>query len=233
MFQGLCPRKGRVQGNEPLLTPQNYRAVTYTAAIVIGYEGVVKCSLYQRPMNDQTFKEFCLETEEIPPHARNLGGRPLTQLLPRRSYIVWDRLGRSGRCKEPIRMHYNPEIRRQLKEAGVEVIILPPKGHLLNPEKVFHASLQDRISRWNPPGNPKNEFGRLIVGPRSFKEAQVALSEALAELGGNSSITKGCYEKRAYGQDLLRRLHQSKIGKSVLHEREEVQFIHHWPKHEE
>lgn len=233
VFQGLCPRKGRVQGNQPLLTPQNYRAVTYTAAIIIGHSRVIKCSLYNHPMNDPTFRTFCLENEPAPAHAKNLGGPPLTESLPPSSYVVWDRLGRSGRCLNPVRMHFNPEVMQRLDDVAVKVMILPPKGHLLNPEEIFHSSLQERISRWNPPGNPVNEFGHRVVGPRNFIEAQTALSDALEDLKDSKKTFEGCYKKRAYGDCLLRHLNMSKIGKQVLKERQEVKFVFHWPTHEE
>ena len=55
----------------------------------------------------------------------NLGGVPVPQLVTRGHVLFWDRLGRSGRSKDPVSCHFNPAIKKALFDAGVSCDLLP------------------------------------------------------------------------------------------------------------
>ena len=111
-------------------------------------------------------------------------------------------------------------------------MLLPPKGHLLNPQELLNAKLQESISRWRSKKPKKDEYGRIITAPTSYAEARCALSEAIRATIG-SSMFEGFYEKRMLRADLMQRLDGSKEGEAVLLEREEVAVINHWRINEE
>ena len=79
-------------------------------------------------MNDTAFRAFCLEAKEPTLDAPNIGGPPLSTLLQPESFLIWDRLGRSGRSKNSTAMHYNLEIHQELNENSIAVKLLPLKG---------------------------------------------------------------------------------------------------------
>lgn len=231
LYCRTLPRKGRTRKGKKLYGRVPYMAARFTGVAVISESGCIKSDVIQGNMNDTNFVRFCLESQHPTQDAPNLGGRPIHQLLPEGSYIIWDRLGRSGRCKHPNKLHYNREIRRRLKQGGVQVVFLPPKGHLLNPAELFINAVQERVARWHPPGNLVDEYGHLVVGPRSYEECRVALSKAVAEL--KPSAFMGFYDKRCSGDHFVERMQESSIYQQVQNERSEVAVIAHWGKNED
>jgi transposase len=61
--------------------------------------------------------------------------------------LLWDQLGKSGRCLHPIRQHFNSEVIEKLKRKGVKVIHLPPKGKYLNPLELLFSDLKEHYIR--------------------------------------------------------------------------------------
>eukprot|EP00771_Trimastix_marina_P002294 gnl/Trimastix_PCT/3415.p1 GENE.gnl/Trimastix_PCT/3415~~gnl/Trimastix_PCT/3415.p1 ORF type:complete len:339 (+),score=20.13 gnl/Trimastix_PCT/3415:1139-2155(+) len=60
--------------------------------------------------------------------------------------LIWDRLGRSGRCANPTKQHYNPTVLGRFKARGAKVLHLPPLGKYLQPlELLFHDLKEHRI----------------------------------------------------------------------------------------
>ena len=57
--------------------------------------------------------------------------------------LLWDRLGRSGRARNPVKQHYNPEVIQRFNNIGVKVIHLPPLGKWLNPLELLFNDLKD------------------------------------------------------------------------------------------
>ena len=71
--------------------------------------------------------------------------------------VVWDRLGRAGRCKNPTKQHYNPEVRRMIEEKGCSLLFLPPKGKWWNPIELAF-------------GKAKGHIRQSYVGSQAAKE---------------------------------------------------------------
>lgn len=61
--------------------------------------------------------------------------------------VIWDRLGRCGRCKNPQKQHYNPECRRLIEGLGAKIMFLPPKGKLFNPLYLVFAAIKGHLKR--------------------------------------------------------------------------------------
>lgn len=61
--------------------------------------------------------------------------------------LILDRLGRSGKSKNPKAQHYNPEAHKAIRKAGATVMMLPPKGHLWNPIELLNGDLKEHHIR--------------------------------------------------------------------------------------
>ena len=136
LYAGKVMNLGRARKNDKVCSRVPYMATRFTGSIVISNKGFVKADLIPGNMTDKSFQEFCLNSQESNNVCRNLGGLPLFSLLPKGSFIVWDRLGRSGRSKNPTRMHFNPAVHSALNRGGIQVVMLLPKGHMLNPAEL-------------------------------------------------------------------------------------------------
>ena len=99
---------------------------------------------------------------------------------------------------------------------------------MLNPSELFINVANNMIAHWTPPGSPKDEFGHLIVGPRSLEDAKSALSEAINRI--RSSAYGGFYRKRMLGGDLECFNSGCRTFETVQTERSEVAVVWHWPK---
>lgn len=215
------PSKGRIRKGEKLFVRQPYRASRYAMIAVISCSKWIKVDLIKGSVNDTAFKTFCLEEQVTTDDAKNLGGPPLSALIPPRSFLIMDRLGRSGRCLEPCKIHYNTEVHEELLDNQVAIKMLPPKGSILNPIEVFNAVIQAKVVKHSKQGT--DEYNRNVpVGPRNFEEARIALSNALEELKDKPWIFEGFYKKRAFGDELIERMEGSKEARKAIKERMEV-----------
>lgn len=110
--KGELPRLARKQEDSPLYGRQPYVCEKYTLLSVIGPEKWIKVWLVRENATDAVLRSFMLDHQAPPPHAPNLGGPPVPNLIPPHTYFIWDRLGRSGRKVDPDNQHYNKEIER-------------------------------------------------------------------------------------------------------------------------
>lgn len=229
IYVGQLKTKGRSPKGKKLFGRQRYRAVRYTAVAVISRQRCVKIDLLKENMTDTAFMRFCLEEQPMLDNSSHVGGKPLSQLIPPGSFLLWDRLGRSGRCKNPCKIHYNPRVISSLKDAGILPVFLPPKGHMFNPIELFNNVIQERVARWHPPGEPRDDYDHLIVGPRNFTEAQMAVSSAVSEV--TERMFEGFYAARLQGRSFEERHARSTAFGAVMEERSEVAVIYRWPSH--
>ena len=234
LFIGGLPRKGRSRRGKPIYARTPYMPKKYTMLAVISTSSWVKVDVIQGNTDDVSFRKFCLENTVPDTATQNLGGPPLPNLLPEGSFIVWDRLGRSGRCLDPCRIHYNKDIATSLRSNTIGVKFLPPKGSLINPIELFNHLIQERVKAWYPEVDPESdEYGRYLPGPRNFQECRVAVSNILEDLKNKSDVFEGMYRKRAFGDELRSRMENSIPAKVVIAERQEVIINDRWKIHEE
>jgi len=86
--------------------------------------------------------------------------------------VIWDRLGRSGRSRNPVRIHYNPDAARKIRGRGCNLLFLPPKGKYLNPIEEANNALKTGVR------NAYNtSAARVQSRQRTFDELQAEAIE--------------------------------------------------------
>lgn len=107
--------------------------------------------------------------------------------------VIWDRLGRSGRCRFPVKQHYNPRARQLIEEKGCQLMILPPKGKYFDPIELVFGLLKGEVRR---------TYGLSIAAmeqrPRTEAEIREAVHDASRKI--NSNQLRGFYKERADGR---------------------------------
>lgn len=63
--------------------------------------------------------------------------RKLVPLLKAGNVVIWDQLGKYGKEKKPYRLHWSPKAKCMIEAVGAKVVMLPPKGKLLNPIELY------------------------------------------------------------------------------------------------
>lgn len=71
--------------------------------------------------------------------------RHLAPNLRLNEVVIWDRLGKAGRCKNPSKQHYNPDVKRLIEEKQCRILFLPPKGKLFNPIELVFGILKTHL----------------------------------------------------------------------------------------
>jgi len=61
--------------------------------------------------------------------------------------LFWDRLGRSGRAKNPVKQHFNPMTISEFEKRGVAVRYLPRLGKYFNPIELLFQDLKSHFIR--------------------------------------------------------------------------------------
>jgi len=121
----------------------------------------------------------------------------LAPLLKEGDVVLWDRLGRSGRCKNPSKQHYNPLAIQLIKERGATVIFLPPKGKPWNPIELYFHVFKDHVRETYPRTQAAQERR-----PRTVPE----LCEAVLDAHRRIPLTayEGFFRARANGREFRR-----------------------------
>jgi hypothetical protein len=128
----------------PLLKPaiQGFLQGSLSIWGVMSHRGFLKLWVTEESGNDDTCRRFFCETQ---PDSDIGSDAPLFDLLPPSSFVLVDRLGRSGRCKFPIAEHYSPYIKARFNQAKKGYLCLPPSGALLNPIELAWCELKRRV----------------------------------------------------------------------------------------
>ena len=150
--------------------------VVHSSFSAIGPRGYYKVWLSENNANDTEVKHFVLNDIPPPPpppaHTPDLGGPPLpAEISPYNLFLS----GRTGRCNNPSKQHYNPVIHQQFRLLKIQVGMLPPKCRETNPTKLLQAVTQENVRIWQAPGRRSQKYG-----PATFQEAQTAVSEVLS-----------------------------------------------------
>ena len=169
---------------------------------VMSHRGFLKLWVTEESGNDDTCRRFFCETQ---PDSDIGSDAPLFDLLPPSSFVLVDRLGRSGRCKFPIAEHYSPYIKARFNQAKKGYLCLPPSGALLNPIELAWCELKRRVCYMQPPGEPVDTWGQVIRGPRNLKEARVMIKAAALEMNAEPKLWRSFIHRRAEGCELHRR----------------------------
>jgi transposase len=114
-YTNEAPTHGRSEKGKRISRPRERHGKKLTFLLAVRKSGLVHQPwIIDRSANDATCVEYV--RDHLVPH------------LQPGEVVIWDRLGRSGRAKNPVKQHYNPEIRKMIEEKGCRLLFLPPKG---------------------------------------------------------------------------------------------------------
>ena len=197
---------------------------------VVTNKGVLRAWITKKTGDETTAKEFFL-SDTLPAgweclfgapgnifgvlkaHGRTLAGRD------KRMVLCLDRLGKSGGSEYCVAGHHVPELRVRARRTGVGLLMLPPKGALVNPIERWNSHVKWLMRRWQPDGEPVDEWGHIIRGPRNEEEAKLALIAAIKHSHADPSCLRHAYHARFDGAELLRRLKSNTTAAAVRAER--------------
>ena len=176
--------------------------------------------------DETTAKEFFL-ADTLPPGWINLHGpdgnvfdliaalgKKMTGRC-RKMVLLIDRLGKSGASAYPIAGHHHPILRVRARVAGVGLLMLPPKGALVNPIELWNMHVKNVMNSLQPVGLPMDSWQQYIRGPRTKSEALAMLKQAILDVNDKPGLLRWCYHMRATGKDVVRRLERHAVGAAV------------------
>ena len=199
---------------------------------VVTVDSVVRAWLTDENGNEESTRAFFLR-DTLPPgwlHVYGPEGNLFDILaargkrLPgrnRQMILCIDRLGKSGRSEYCVAGHHAPQLRVRAREAGVGLLMLPPKGALVNPIELWNLDVKRKVDKWQPDGEPEDDRGRFVRGPRTVDEARQALRAAVTASDKDPKALRHAYHARAAGQQLLAHLEGSRTAAAVAAERAE------------
>lgn len=178
VFGNECKKKGRARVGTKLYYPRSRQSKKYTLHVYMTNEAVLHWELADKNATDaEVLRVF----------------KRVKNKLERGKTLIWDRLGRSGRAKNPTAQHYNPKIAETLRECGVDLMFLPPKGKYFNPAELLFGDLKEHGIRPYFPATGENlTHAKLVKLIRKWME-----DKAPGHLAGY-------YTARANGRDALR-----------------------------
>jgi hypothetical protein len=182
LSSGVRRRKGRFAKGRSTAVPRNRKYPRHVAI----------CAIYQNAWLHpaKILKQGSIKTEEFENYVRYT----LAPRLWDGVTVLWDRLGRSGRAKNPKGLHFSPKAAGYITNRGAKLEILPPYGKYLDPiEPLF--------------GDTKRIFDKKLV--RLGLPSKVTFEDKVklwhqAEKSISPDMFKRAYKERANGQELKR-----------------------------
>jgi hypothetical protein len=111
------PRMGRSPKGKKVRRSREAHAVRYMFALAKRTDGFIHApAISKKTMTDEVIMIY------VRAH--------LVPNLRAGDVVIWDRLGKAGRCLNPKNQHFNPEAKAFIEEKGAKVMFLPPKGKL-------------------------------------------------------------------------------------------------------
>jgi transposase len=171
---------GRSKKGEPINRVRDKRGKRWTMYLAIRVDGLVHPPIL-KPLNADD-KEFMKYVEQS-----------LIPCLRPGEIVIWDRLGRSGRCKAPNKQHYNPRARQLIEEKGCHLMILPPKGKYFDPIELVFGLLK---------GEVRKTYGASVAAAEQRPRTEVEIREAVANasLKITSEHIFGFFKERSNGK---------------------------------
>jgi transposase len=142
-----APARGRAQRGKTARRQREAHAKRYMFALAIRQSGLVHPpAIACKTMTDDVFMSYV--RAQLVPHLRE------------GDVVIWDRLGKSGRTKNPTKQReysvksgycaqcaadYNPEARELIEAKGARLVFLPPKGKHFNPIELLFGKAKTHI----------------------------------------------------------------------------------------
>jgi hypothetical protein len=176
IYANEAPRRGRAPKGKKLYRPRKRYSKKYTLHVFAKKTCVLYWELRSKNANDQEVREVVSSA---------------VAEMKRGDVLIWDRLGKSGKCLNPKRQHYNPEVISTLASKGINVVHLPPKGKYLNPLELLFGDLKEHYIRPQFPNT-----GRDL--------SKVKLERIIKNYMDNvAPTTLGFFRQRANGRELI------------------------------
>jgi len=193
---------------------------------VVTTEGCLRAWLTDIPGDEESAKQFFLSNTPPPgwinlfgddgnifdivaAHGRQLRGRT------RKMVLCLDRLGKSGASEYCVGGHHAPELRVRAAAARLGLLLLCPKGALVNPIELWNFHVKRLMNAAQPAGAPRDNWGQIIRGPRTKDEAFAMLRQAIVDINRDPATLRWCYHMRCTGADALRRLEGHAVAQAV------------------
>lgn len=180
VYNNEAPSMGRSKSGEPINRIRDKRGRRWTMYLAIRVDGLVHPPILKPENADDV--EFMKYVEQT-----------LIPYLRVGEVVIWDRLGRSGRAKNPCKQHYNPRARQLIEQKGCQLLILPPKGKYFDPIELVFGLLKTEVRR-----TYGFSLAAFEVRPRTEKETRDAVSDASFKI--KSSQLRGFFKERADGR---------------------------------
>jgi hypothetical protein len=135
----IAPGKAKGRRGKKLVRPRNRWSKRYTLHVYTRQHEIVHWELSRKSATDAEIRRITIAS--------------VIPKLQHGEALIWDRLGRSGRSKNPKAQHYNPEVKEAVEAAGARVVMLPPYGKLLDPVELLFNDLK---SHYLQPAFPKS-----------------------------------------------------------------------------
>lgn len=138
IWENAAPKKGRSPAGKPIFRARPHWAKRYTLHVFVKSDRVLYWDLSTENANTE-------EVERVADWA--------VEYMDEGDTLIWDRLGRSGRAKNPVKQHYSPKVRKLLSDGNVSMVMLPPKGKYFNPCELLFNDLKSHYLRPEYPGD--------------------------------------------------------------------------------
>jgi transposase len=132
IYANEAPQKGRARRGKKLYRTRKRYSRKYVLHVYAKRTGVIYWELSEKNAND-------MEIQRIVQNA--------LPFIRKGDVLLWDRLGRSGRARNPKSQHYNPDVLAAIKSKGAKVLFLPPKAKYLNPLELLFNDLKQHYIR--------------------------------------------------------------------------------------
>ena len=154
-------------------------AVAMTDAGLLHYPYLIK-----ENFNDENFMEYF--RDELAPR------------LKKEMVVFWDRLGKSGRKKNSIAQHFNPEAKKIIEERGRILVFLPPYGKFFNPCELVNSFLKSQVRR-----TYVGSAVSVVKRARTFKKMETDLKNAAQKI--SPKIYQAFFRERGNGRAFKKR----------------------------
>ncbi len=178
VYSNDAPKKVRARRGKRVFRPKPRWGKRYTLHVYARQTSVVYWELSERNADDQEIVRVV---------------RSLAKKIKNGDVLFWDRLGRSGRKRNPDKQHYNPTAIAAIEGKGGKVIHLPPKGKYLNPVELLFNDLKNHYIRPQFPESGENLSRRklnAIIKMYMTKKAPTVL--------------RHFFDQRANGRELIK-----------------------------
>ena len=177
VYDNEAPRFGRSLKGERIPRSRSRHGKKWTVYLAIRKAGLVHPPvLSDESANDLNFYHYVWQH--------------LVPNLLQGEVVIWDQLGKAGRCLNPNKQHYNPGVKRLIEEKGCQVMFLPPKGKYFNPIELVFGILKTHLRN------------RYTVSAACLKRRTRTEEELKADLEfATNQITalklEGCFRERS------------------------------------